>query len=407
MKKEFIIKLSFWVLGVFLILSGCTKKKNTVGIPNGNIQPIETILGSDFIEDNYSFEDSCKNYSDNTTLLVGSYRNTQAYSLLRFDNFPDASSFESDIKLNLYLKNKMNEENIALQFGKIEENWAENKATWTIATDSTDWNSSGDFFSEITQPDWTIIDDSIEVILPINLLQGWLESDSTNFGLVVYSLTDSSFLEINSSETENAPRLIFDYKKTADDTIQTYSAAPVSDTFIYSTDNDFTKFENQLIVANIQPTKMFIKFNISDSIFINMENSGIENSDDFRRMTINRAELVFHKSDENYYLADNELTLRPYPVLTVNPSIPFTYGEDYEYLTGSSADSLNSGEISVDVTAIVQKITSGDYENNGFLLKSTFENKDFSHIEFASKDYNDEDWRPYLKIIYTPPYLDE
>ena len=307
----------------------------------------------------------------------------------------------------LYLKNKINEENIALQFGKIDENWMENKATWTAATDSTDWNSPGDFFSEITPPNWTIIDDSIEVTLPTDLLQNWLESDSTNFGLVIYSSADNSFLEINSSETENAPRLIFDYKKTADDSIQTYSAAPVSDTFIYSTDNNFTKFENQLIVANIQPTKMFIKFNLSDTIFINMENSGIGNSDDFRRMTINRAELVFHKLDENYYLAGDELTLRPYPVLTANPSIPFTYGDDYEYLTGSSADSLNNDEISVDVTEIVQKITSGDYENNGLLLKSTFENKDFSHIEFAPKDYNDEAWRPYLKIIYTPPYLDE
>ena len=408
MKKEFIKKVSFGVLSIFLILSGCTKKKNTVGIPNGNIQPIETILGSDLIENNYSFEDSCRNYSDNTTLLVGSYHNSQAYSLLRFDNFPDTlSSVEGDVKLNLYLKNKINEENIALQFGKIDENWMENKATWTAATDSTDWNSPGDFFSEITPPNWTIIDDSIEVTLPTDLLQNWLESDSTNFGLVIYSSADNSFLEINSSETENAPRLIFDYKKTADDSIQTYSAAPVSDTFIYSTDNNFTKFENQLIVANIQPTKMFIKFNLSDTIFINMENSGIGNSDDFRRMTINRAELVFHKLDENYYLAGDELTLRPYPVLTANPSIPFTYGDDYEYLTGSSADSLNNDEISVDVTEIVQKITSGDYENNGLLLKSTFENKDFSHIEFAPKDYNDEAWRPYLKIIYTPPYLDE
>ncbi|OQX71957.1 MAG: hypothetical protein B6D62_00715 [Candidatus Cloacimonas sp. 4484_275] len=68
---------------------------------------------------------------------------------------------------------------------------------------------------------------------------------------------------------------------------------------------------------------------------------------------------------------------------------------------------MNTDEFVVDVTAIVQKITSGDYENHGFLLKSIFENKDYSYVEFASKNYQEEALRPFLRIIYTPPFLDE
>ncbi|RLC52970.1 MAG: hypothetical protein DRZ79_00280 [Candidatus Cloacimonadota bacterium] len=406
-KKIFSEKLIVFLIFVF-ILAGCTKKKNTVGIPNENIQPQEIVLNSTFIEDCFSFEDSCRNYNENTNLIFGSFHGTQTYSLLRFANFPDSVvSFSGNANLKLYLKDKVNSENIALQMGKIEENWLEDKATWFTATDSTDWTSPGDFFSEIIPEEWNITEDTLSISFSCELIEDWINSDSTNFGLVLFSSADSSFLEINSSETDKAPLLTFDYFTVQEDTMKTYSAAPVSDTFIFSSDNDYAKFENRIIISDIQPIKTFIKFNISDSVFMNYENSGIENNDDFRRMTINRAELIFHKTEEDFYLSGDELILRPYPVLSENPDIPFVYGEDYEYLMGSSSDSLNTDEFVVDVTAIVQKITSGDYENHGFLLKSIFENKDYSYVEFASKNYQEEALRPFLRIIYTPPFLDE
>jgi len=67
----------------------------------------------------------------------------------------------------------------------------------------------------------------------------------------------------------------------------------------------------------------------------------------------------------------------------------------------------------IDVTAIVQTMTSGVYdelgdtfvyENKGFIIKSVNDNYDLQYLDFYTDTAENEAYRPYLKIVYTPPF---
>ncbi|MBC8385116.1 MAG: DNRLRE domain-containing protein [Candidatus Cloacimonetes bacterium] len=402
------IKTLILLMFFLIIIANCTTKKNLVGTPDSNTEPRELILTDSLIIDYYSFEDSIANYNSNTTLNVGNYLGNQAFTLLRFSNFPDSvETITRSIELILKSKKAEDFDPQNLLFGKISENWYEDDATWFAATDSTEWSSEGYFFDVLEGFEVFAEDDSINVSVPENLVREWIESDSTNFGLVIYSNEADGFLELNSSESGFGATLTFDYQLSSGDSLITYSEGTTSDTFIFFSDDDFQKFEEELKLSNIQPTKMFIKFDVNEALFFNLENSGIDNSDDFRRMTINRAEMILSNKDEDYYLSDGRIHTRPYIVLNDYPEIPFVYGDDYEYVMSSTSDSLDAGKYAIDITEIIRDITSGEKENFGILLKSIYENKDYSHLDFATKNDIDPARRPFIKIIYTPPYLDD
>ena len=76
--------------------------------------------------------------------------------------------------------------------------------------------------------------------------------------------------------------------------------------------------------------------------------------------------------------------------------------DDYEDLyIGSSSDSLGTEEFAVDITKILQKLTAGEYENYGIMLKSIYECRDFIHLEFETEL---EENKPEIRIIFTPPF---
>ncbi|MBM4399469.1 MAG: hypothetical protein FJ041_03960 [Candidatus Cloacimonetes bacterium] len=62
--------------------------------------------------------------------------------------------------------------------------------------------------------------------------------------------------------------------------------------------------------------------------------------------------------------------------------------------------------IKLDITAIMQGYTSGDLNNNGIVVKCISEALNFGKIEFwTDADDTPDDKKPYIKIIYTPPFL--
>jgi hypothetical protein len=422
MNKVLITTISTLIL-IVIILS-CTQKKNPVGF-QGGVEPKEILIEFDKFGTSCSFEDSIKAYVGNSKLIIGKYssnirEDNEAKILIRMINLPDSIfSFESVIELRLVIDNNYNFDNIdneTLKFGEMNQLWKENEATWFIPTDTTTWVQS-DGFSE---DDYELIEvenieateDTIYIELPETLINQWIESDSINFGLVIYSEEDNSFLEIYSS-APNSPILEFDYIRTEGDSVSSFSKGLTSDTFIYYTDYEYQQYNEKLIISNIQPVKMFMEFDISDSVFINADSSDIENNEDYRRMTINKAELFLSPTDENNYPFEGSIYLAPYIVTSDSVyfgdlSEPLINKDSYESLyDNTSGDSLTADEIVINITKIVQNITSGEYENNGILIKSIFENKDFIHVSYAAKDYVDISKRPKLKIIYTPPYLDE
>ncbi len=398
---------------LMILFFGCTQKDNQTGYPGDETQPkVIVISDTNLFGNYYSYEDSCRNFNYNPKLIIGNYRNTQAVSLLKFTSLPDTvSEFIGDITLTLYKKSELNFDNPEIKIGIILEYWNSNEATWFAATDTTDWVDIGNFWEPVDDIEVIIDEDSINIIFQENIINEWIEADSTNYGLAIFTEEDNSFVELYSSnesdEEKSGPILSFDYKETEEDTTLVFSNEVDFDTFIYSSDLDFEKFEDQLFLSNIQPVKMFMEFNISDSVFFNADSSGIENANDYKWMTINKAELILQIKEDETYLSDPEISIRPYLVLNEDHPIPFVYEDDYEYITASTVDTLSNNEFKIDITAFVLGITSGEKVNYGILLKSTNENKDFSHLKFGDKNDVDETLRPKVRIIYTPPYLDD
>ena len=416
-----ISKAIIFILIFILIIMGCTQKKNTVGVPNVNNEPIEMIISdTTYFGNFYSFEDSCRNYIGNSKLVVGTYENNEAKSLIRFTSLPDTVyQFDSEnITLTLWLENSLNFE--SLEFGKLKQEWVEYLVTWEAATDSTDWEDdffeSLDFTFDVEQTDSLNIEIPIEKFYSeVNRSYFVIDSLIYDYGLILYSGSsddENRFIEIKSRESGTQPLLSFDYTPAEDDTSRTFSNTVTYDTSMFlkkdGTNEDFVTFEDELIISNIQPIKMYLNFDISDSVFI-ADSSGIETNYDYTMMTINKAEIILSVKDstEFTYPLETSFTLFSYLVTSEDPQIPFAYSEDYEYIYGSlnSSGSSADTEFIIDITKIVQVITSGENENNGILIKSTKENKDFSFIDFGTKF--DEGKEPKIRIIYTPPIFED
>ncbi|MCK4694892.1 MAG: DNRLRE domain-containing protein [Candidatus Cloacimonetes bacterium] len=410
-------KIGFCLLITFVIFS-CTNKKNPIGFQEGP-DPISITIPYTLFSNFYSFEDSCRN-SNSDKLIIGNYESNdtfnKAISLIKFSSLPDSFYEVSDVSLHFMIKNSHNFEvidNTTLKIGKvISENWFETTVLWRSPTDSTEWMSPGEFseadYELCENLEFTVDDDSVCISLPDELLENWIIADSVNYGLVLFSDEEDSFLEIHSSESsdDNTPKLYFDFRETEEDTVSTYNRTPTHDVFIYETDNDYSKWENQLILSNIQPIKMYMKFDLPDSIFTNEIDSDIQDTILFiQRLTINKADLILKNNGVNAYPLDGTIYIDPFIMISENinledPSFPMLSEDDYEDLyISSSSDSLTSEEFKVDIIKIVQSFTSGEYENHGVMLKSIYENKDFIHLEFNLE--------PEIQITFVPPYLDE
>jgi hypothetical protein len=418
------INIAIIIISSMLIIIGCTDKKNLTGTSGleGPI-PIEIEISSDMFTDFYSYEDSIRNFnSDN--LMLGNYEsnnfNNQAVTLLKFTSLVDSFDQVVDVKLNIRIKENYNFDvidNTTLKIGKMKIDWLESSATWYKPADDTTWTDTE--FSLTDGIDFEFLDDieistegdSLIIELSEELLQNWILADSLNYGLALFTEDDDKFIEFYSSEysDENGPKLYFDYTAAPEDTLETLYRTPTNDIHIYKTDNDFTVYEDKLIISNIQPIKMFLKFDILNSIFIGSPLNSVEDTLAYlERLTINRADLVLAYESDNPYPEDLNASINIDPFIMISPdlnlensSIPMINSEDYEdmYIT-SSNDSLNSDAFTINITRIMQAIISDeDYDNCGIMLKSIYENKDFKHSEFNLE--------PKITILFTPPISEE
>ncbi len=411
------------IMFISLIVISCTQKDNLVGTGgSGEHTPINTTIDHTNFTKIYSYEDSCA-YNNSNSMVIGNYEEEIAYGLICFTSLPDTFSEISSVNISLKIKDRNNFEivdNTTLKLAKINDiEWYEN-ATWWVSSDSTEW--SGEHFSETDYidllPDEYEIeceDDSINIIfLETNILEDWInDEDNNNSGLVIYSDTDG-FLDIYASEYSNDenPILTFEYKETAEDTLTTKTISTCYDCMIYETDNEFGKWENELKISNIQPIKIYTKFDILESTFIDVLPAEyiIENADTalfLQRITINKAELILNNDGTNAYPLTGSIYLSPYFVIadTINtddPNLPLLTNDDIDDLyISSSTDTLQSEQIAIDITKIIQYyISDGDeYENKGIVLRSLNVNDNFIHTEF--------DLEPEIKITFTPPYFEE
>ncbi|MCD6176719.1 MAG: hypothetical protein J7K29_02665 [Candidatus Cloacimonetes bacterium] len=410
------------IVGIIMIISlvviSCTQKDNIVGTGgSGDLTPLNITIDHNSFTQIYSYEDSCA-YSNSNTMVLGKYNEETSYSLLRFTSLPDSFYEISNVSISLQIKDRHNFDIVGLKLANINDiEWYEN-ATWWTSSDSTDWNN-GEHFSETDFTDyWPGVyeieceEDSINIIFSnSSILEEWINED-VNSGLVIYSDADDSFMEIYASEYSNDknPILTFEYRETEEDTLITKTIQTCYDCMIYETNNNYIKWENELKISNIQPINIYTKFDIMESIFTDVLPADyiIENADTalfMQRITINKAELILNNNGANTYPIGGSIYLSPYFVTSeslnlIDPEIPLLTNDDIDDLyISSSTDTLNSEQFVIDITKVIQYYISGEYENNGIVIKSLNVNDNFIHTEF--------DLEPEIRITFTPPYLEE
>ena len=411
------------IVGIIMIISlimiSCTQKDNIVGSGgSGEYTPLNITINHNYFTEIYSYEDSCA-YSNSNTMVFGKYNEESSFSLLRFTSLPDTSFEITSVNISLEIKDRNNfdvVDNTTLKIARINDiEWFEN-ATWWVASDSTDWNNSEHFsetdYTDLLPEEYEVEceEDSIYITLNTNIMVDWINED-VNSGLVIYSDTDG-FMEIYASEYSNDenPILTFEYRETQEDTLITETIETCYDCMVYEIDNNYIKFENEFKISNIQPINIYTKFDILESIFTDVlpVDFIIENADTalfLQRVTINKAELILNNDGTNSYPLGGSIYLSPYIVTvdTINtdlPEIPLLSFEDIEDLyISSSTDTLQSEQINIDITKVIQYYISGEYDNNGIVIRSLNVNDNFIHTEF--------DLEPEIRITFTPPFLEE
>jgi hypothetical protein len=354
-------------------------------------------------------------------MVLGNYNTETSYGLLRFTSLPDSFYDITRVSISLEIS-KRNEfdvvDNTTLKLATINNVEFYENATWWVSSDSTQW--SGEHFSDADYTDLPLIEfdieceeDSIYIELDTDILAEWIDGE-LNTGLVIYSETDG-FMEIYASEysTDENPTLTFEYKITeADTSYTTETIQTCYDCMIFETDNIYDKWEDELKISNIQPINIYTKFNILESAFVDVLpfDYEIANNDTalfLQRITINKAELILNNNGTNSYPISGSTYLNPYFVISdtlnfdpANLDIPLLSFEDVDDLyISSSTDTLQTDQIIIDVTKIIQYYISGEYENKGIVLRSLNVNDDFIHTEF--------DIEPEIRITFTPPYIEE
>lgn len=415
-----LIKLSSLSIFMIVLVFSCTKKNNPVGLNEGP-EPTEIVLTDTSLFKNcYSYQDSLETYTNNNKIIVGNFDNAKVKSLIKFTSLPDTvESIENNqLQLTLVNKDSLNFAR-ALKFARINQAWKENYVNWQNATDSTQWQpdafSDIDFEYELT--DWadsTIISIASEKFY--NEVEGKLVVDSliAENGIAIYAEEEAanSFVEFFSLESSFSPSLKFNYISSEADSMLTYEEEVSSDIIlsekIDGDNTEFEKFENELKISNILPVKMYMNIDFSAETMIeNLQN--INTTEDLRRMTINKAEIILHKQLEEQFPERTIFTLRPYVVTSEDATFPPNYYEDYTFVSYSNDSTVDSEEdkYSLDITKILQKIVAEEIDYYGLIFRSLEEDADFEFIKFATKFNNDENLRPAIRIIYTTPVLDE
>ncbi len=418
------------ILSTVLIVISCTQKKNTTGYEDENSKVIE-IKNTELLEF-YSYEDSIKYNSANDKIMIGNFGKVQSRALFKSTEFPtDSISIESTPILKIYTnfkegyeKDKNLCENLKFKIGLITQEWIESYVTWEKTDNDTSmWSLAGGSFE--LEDSWEFevtTDDSLLIPIPESFIEKWCSNSDENFGLILFSDNIDKFIEVKSSEYTNySPTISFSYKINGSDDILEYSGITFYDTFISNTNYNFEKKE-ELILTDLSPTRMVIKFDLSDSTFLRIaQETDLEieeifyDSSQVRKANINKAELKLYINMEESIHPRTESSCWSYILLKDNPSLPLQNEDDdivYRYFSDNS-ESISQTDleyITINVTSFVQAIVSeyidsdgNEYKNNyGFLIKSLNENKDFQFLKFYD-DTAGIGKKPELNITFTIP----
>jgi len=318
-------------------------------------------------------------------LYLGECNGRKARSLLLFSNLPDSGTVDSAlVTLHTHRIFGQNFGSFTASIRPILKEWDQSEITWKTFDNSFIGEEIANV--EISADQISASNDTMALTfhLPAATVQSWIDTttDSLNYGIL---LTYSSapfiveFFSNNTEELEYRPILTIYLKQ--DTTKEGSVVYPRKDIFIATTEQEPNS--TRLFVNNGTALRTLIYFNV-DSIP--------------QDATINRALLTLH-ADTLLSFPDNEsFELITYPVIDNAwpiPEVPFDS-------TTMAWETLKGDSVSINVTNLVQKWTSGEIGNYGFLLMGKNEKTDIFGRAFYSTSSNSF-YRPNLEIFYSLP----
>ncbi len=400
------IKISFFVSVLFLMMA-CNNKNSLAGFPDGTINNYEVTLPDSCFDIAYTWGDSIKPFTENTKLVLGSSDNIQARSLIRFLTLPSSVETVSNVSLRLRIFKNMLNSTTQFTIHRVSKSWLESQATWENNKTDYNWTQSGGDFESTPLATFSVSstrNDSVYVNLPASLIQSWIEEDSLNYGIIIKQSSKSRnnrFIEFYSSESYDddlAPVLTFTYTDSDGDTL-TYSKMAYSDTFIHDAQMSAVNDSNILSLWNITPKALALKVRLPYQIF-SQADSSITSEDDLRFITINRADLILTKSDDELPYTNIKNNVSAY-LLNIPMNNQTYFGSDDYTFYHSTQDTLFSNTLKVNVTGLIQAYTSKIKTNNGFLIKSNYQGMDFSKRNFFSVNCPNVSKRPKISIKFS------
>ncbi len=408
--QRFLSLIGFLLIMMFFV--GCTEKKNLVGYdPSQNTTT--KVLNNDLESLNlnyFSYFDSLKYFPNNPKLCLGNKDGREARVLLRFSvNLPDSSVVGDTILIRLFAltANSPVLNSTSIDVKKLNSLWTEKGVKFDSLAVLT---GTSIMQSVSTYPDSIIIRLNRNDFLP------WVNTDSTNFGVCI-STTDTKLLEMWAYSATKCPKLSYKVTQGSKTPVVSYvNQNPISDTFVVSGPVYSALRPQVLALSNILPERAFLKFDIDKTLFKDVDNNSLD-SLTYEKMSINKAELVFFVNANYSFIQDGNYTISPALLLKADSTLtfnPLSISEDnkeyelyppteFTYVSGSAND------VKVNITLMLQRITSGLRVNHGIVLFLTKKaststvydqaGSDFERVEFISAGSS----KPSLRVVYTLP----
>ncbi|HPY96749.1 MAG TPA: DNRLRE domain-containing protein [Candidatus Cloacimonadota bacterium] len=401
-----LIRAFLIIFSIFITIS-CSNKNSMVGFPGSKIDIYEITLPDSCFQISYTWGDSVNIFERNTKLVLGSYDNIESRVLVRFANFPKNPNDikNASVSLSIYKNNLNTDAEYSVHL--LTKKWVDNQANWTKYSKSSNWDSNGGDFASEEIASFTINAsraDSIGFSIPSSIITQWIEQDTTNFGLIIKEKTrqrDSQFVEFYSTESYStvlSPILKFDYTNDKGKEL-VYKNRSNADIFIHNAEDNLNVTDDVLSLWNITPRAIAMKINIPFELFAEADSS-ITSEDDLRLITINRADLILTKTEEIFPFTNEKNSVSSY-YLTV-PLVDQSYfTKENLLLAHSVVDTLKSNQLFVNITSPIQAYVSNIKPNNGLIIKSNYQNMDFSRINFYNINSVDISKRPKIKIRFS------
>lgn len=395
------------LMAMLAILAGCTDKTNPTGNNWSNVRPI-TVEDSLSFDMGYSFPFNAEVSGNETNLLCGNYDGVEVTAAAHFTALPDsfyvptAYADSCYLQLTLVRRSPANRLPVILSVHSLDQYWQEDDAGAIQDANMSVVTAS------YTVPD-TILATGTDVKIPISpaFLNSLNAANRDSLSLAI-KCQQEGYVEMRSRSTGRGPLLRFVYKaidadgETATDDSE-YEVRAGRDS--YRVDSDASPLlPNQWLLRNISPSRMFVRWVDDWNLF--KDNAGnVLDEASRKRVTINRAELVFSAKDNPYYHSSIGYSMRGDrwdgdPVTTA-----IELAEEGQATGIITSGYIRGDSVVVKITPLVQAFVNGDKPNRGVVILSAQELQNYGILELWHFLNAPAGKKPRLRITYTPPFL--